>query len=157
MVAKDTEKGDAQPRSKKQILAGVRVVGFAWQALGALVDRYLAHLGAEVIRIESPQKPDIQRAGPAYKDNIPGLDRAGYFNSYNTGKYGITLNMKHPDGLRVAKQMVARADVVTDNFTADVMESWGMGYDELIKVKSDIIMIRMGMMGNTGPLRKSYR
>lgn len=154
MSAEDTRKGDTQSTEKKQILEGVRVVGFAWQALGALVDRYLAHLGAEVIRIESSQRPDAQRAGPVFKDNIPGMNRAGYYNNYNSGKYGITLNVKHPEGLRIVKQMVARADVITDNFTADVLESWGLGYDELIKIKSDIIMIRMGMMGNTGPQRK---
>lgn len=136
-----------------RVLEGVRVVGFAWQAAGALSDRDLAHLGAEVIRVESSNKPDIQRT-ILFKDNIPGENRAALFNQWNTGKYGISLNMRHPKGVRIAKQLVARADVVTENFTAEVLESWGLGYEELKKIKPDIIMIRMGMMGMTGPQRK---
>jgi len=148
------DKDKAEPPVNTQALSGIKVVGFAWQALGALVDRYLAHLGAEVIRIESSFRPDAQRAGPVYKDRTPGINRAGYYNNYNSGKYGITLNMKHPEAVKIAKKLVARADLVTDNFTGGVLESWGLGYDELIKIKSDIIMVRMGMMGNTGPQRK---
>jgi crotonobetainyl-CoA:carnitine CoA-transferase CaiB-like acyl-CoA transferase len=109
-----------------------------------------------VIRIESENRPDVQRASWPFKDNIPGVNRAGYFANFNSNKYGITLNFKHPRGVEIAKQLIARADVVTESFTAGVMEKWTLGYNDLKKIKPDIIMISMAMMGQTGPYR-TYR
>jgi benzylsuccinate CoA-transferase BbsF subunit len=113
----------------------------------------LAHLGAEVIRIEAPGRPCITRLIPPFAEDVRGVNRAGYFNQYNQGKKSVGLNLKHPEGLALAKRLVAVSDVVTENFAAGVMERIGLGYDELRKIKPDIVMISFSGYGATGPAR----
>ncbi len=135
----------------KQALAGIRVVDFSWYAVGPQTARHLGDHGAEVIRIESSVRPDgLRKAGP-FKDGIAGINRSGYFNNQNANKYGITLNLKLPKAAEIARKLVARADVVTESFTPGVMERFSLGYDDLRKVKPNIIMVSMGAQGRGGP------
>src|SRR5206468_1397410 len=99
-------------------LAGVRVADFCWVWAGPACTLQLAHLGAEVIRIEAPGRQDVTRLIPPFADDVRGANRAGYFNQYNQGKKSVGLNLKHPDGLALAKRLVAASDVVTENFAA---------------------------------------
>ena len=136
---------------KKQALAGIKVVDFSWYVVGPQTARHLAVNGAEVIRVESSVSPDgLRRTGP-YKDGIIDVNRSGYFNNQNPNKYGITLNLKLPQALEIAKRLVARADVVTESFTPGVIERFGLGYNDLKEVKPDIIMVSMGAQGRDGP------
>jgi crotonobetainyl-CoA:carnitine CoA-transferase CaiB-like acyl-CoA transferase len=91
------------------------------------------------------------RTSTPYKDGKPGLDRSGYFNHFNANIFSLALNMDHPQALGVTKRLVAEADVVMENFTPGVMERWGLGYEELKKVKPDIIMLRQSGFGFWGP------
>ena len=143
------------PRSsgREAPLAGVRVADFCWVWAGPACTLQLAHLGAEVIRIEAPGRPCITRLIPPFADDVRGMNRAGYFNQYNQGKKSVGLNLKHPDGLALAKRLVAVSDVVTENFAAGVMERIGLGYEELRKIKPDIVMISFSGYGATGPAR----
>jgi crotonobetainyl-CoA:carnitine CoA-transferase CaiB-like acyl-CoA transferase len=134
-------------------LAGVRVADFCWVWAGPACTLQLAHLGAEVIRIEAPGRPCITRLIPPFADDVGGVNRAGYFNQYNQGKKSIGLNLKHPDGLTLAKRLIAVSDLVTENFSAGVMERIGLGYEELRKIKPDIVMISFSGYGATGPNR----
>jgi benzylsuccinate CoA-transferase BbsF subunit len=136
---------------KEGALQGLKVADFTWVYAGPAITKYLADHGATVIRVESAERPDLLRISGPFKDNKPGIDRSGYFASFNSNKYSISLNLKHPKGLDLAKQLVAWADVVAENFTAGTMSELGLGYEELKKVRSDIIMISCGNQGATGP------
>jgi len=134
-----------------KLLDGIKVVDFSWALVGPLTTRALTEYGAEVIRIESNTRPGQLRLGGPYKDNIVGLNRSGNFNQWNTGKLSLALNLALPKAVEIAKRLVARADIVVENFAGGVMNKMGLGYEELRKVKPDIIMLSSCMMGQTGP------
>ncbi|MFC1918603.1 CaiB/BaiF CoA transferase family protein [Chloroflexota bacterium] len=138
-------------KSGREALEGIKVVDFTWAIAGALAAKTLADYGAEVIKIESQGKPDPHRTAVHYKDGIPGLNRRGQFNQDSTGKLSVALNLAHPKGLEVVKKFIARADIVVENFAGGAMERMGLGYEELKKVKPDIIMLSSCMQGQTGP------
>jgi crotonobetainyl-CoA:carnitine CoA-transferase CaiB-like acyl-CoA transferase len=136
-------------------LEGVRVADFTWVWAGPFCTLQLAHLGAEVIRIETATRPCITRLLPPWPDNKPGINRSGYFNQYNQGKRSLTLNLKQPEALEIAKQLVAKSDIVAENFAGGVMDRLGLGYEVLKQIKPDIIMISLSGYGATGP-EKEY-
>jgi benzylsuccinate CoA-transferase BbsF subunit len=140
----------------KHALAGIRVFDLSWYGVGPFVAKHLADHGAEVIRVESTLKPDALRGAPPFKDGIQGENRSGNFANFNSSKMSITLNLKHPKGVGIAKRVVALCDLVTCNFPVKVLSKWGLTYEELRAVKPDIIMIHMSLMGTTGPHR-DYR
>ncbi|MDP6452950.1 MAG: CoA transferase [SAR202 cluster bacterium] len=131
-------------------LSGIRVADFGWMIAGPLATRPLANFGAEVIRIESTARIDEIRAlGPRPEGNTsPNV--AGVFNDCNTSKLSMTINLGTPEGIDLAKQVVSVSDVVTNNFRGDRMGRWGLAYEDLVKLKPDIIMLGMAMMGTTG-------
>ncbi|HVN88789.1 MAG TPA: CoA transferase [Candidatus Binataceae bacterium] len=135
-------------------LEGVRIADFTWVWAGPYCTLQLAHLGAEVIRIETRTRPCITRVIPPFPDNKPGgMNRSGYFNQYNQGKRSLTLNFKDPAAHEVAEKLIAKSDVVVNNFAHGVMDKMGFGYEVLKKIKSDIIMITLSGYGDTGPYR----
>jgi len=135
----------------KKVFNGITVVDFGWAIAGPLTLKYLADYGAVVICVESFQRPDLLRTATPYKDEVAEVDRAGYFAYFAANKYSISLNLNKPNGLKIAKKLVSRADVVADSHRPGVMERWKLGYDDLIKIKPDIIMIRNSNQGLTGP------
>src|SRR5579871_982182 len=135
-------------------LEGVRVADFTWVWAGPYCTLQLAHLGADVIRIETRTRPCVTRLLPPWPDAKPGINRSGYFNQYNQGKRSLTLNYAKPGALEIAKRLVAASDIVTNNFAAGVMDKLGLGYEELRKIKPDIIMISLSGYGDTGPYHK---
>lgn len=136
--------------------AGLRVADFAWVIAGPLATQYLAIHGADVIHVESRGRPDVLRSGQPFVGGPPGPDTSTYFPSVNQGKRGITLNLRDPRAIELAKRLVATSDIVTENFTPGTMEKLGLGYEALCAVRPDIIMISMGLAGQTGPER-SYK
>lgn len=136
-------------------LEGIRIVDFTWVGAGPYTTKILADAGAEVIKIESEKRPDVLRFMPPLKDGIKGINRSGYFANRNTSKKSFTLDMKQEESKEIIKQLVAKADVVTNSFTAGTLERWGLGYEVLKEVKPDIIFMSMPMQGTTGP-HKDY-
>lgn len=135
-------------------LSGIRVLDFTWAWAGPFCTMQLAHLGAEVIRVETTARPAcVTRLIPPFADDIPGPNRAGYFNQYNQGKRAITLNLTKPEAIEIACALTRHVDIVTDNYAAGVMDKLGLGYDKLRSVKSDLIMISMSGYGQTGPYK----
>ena len=132
-------------------LAGVRVLDFSWVWAGPFCTLQLAHMGADVIRVESASRLCTTRRIPPFADNVKGINRAGYFNQYNQNKRSITLNLRHPEGLAIAHDLVRRCDVVTENFSAGVVERLGLGYDTLSKLRPDLIMLSISGFGRSGP------
>jgi crotonobetainyl-CoA:carnitine CoA-transferase CaiB-like acyl-CoA transferase len=133
-------------------LADVRVVEFAIYAAGPGVGKHLAACGAEVIHVESAANLDGFRTHyPPFVGGQPGPDRSGCHAIFNDGKYSATLNLKHPRGRELAMQLVARADVVIENFTPGTIERLGLGYEAIAAVKPEIILLSSCNMGQTGP------
>ena len=130
---------------------GVKIVSFAWAVVGSVTMRYFADYGATVIRIETRRRPDLARSLLPIKDGKPGLNRSGYFNHFNANILSMSLNMENPRAIELAKRLIAQADIVLENFTPGVMEKWGLGYEQLKQLKSDIIMVRQSGFGTYGP------
>ncbi|MBI4295378.1 MAG: CoA transferase [Chloroflexi bacterium] len=136
--------------SGKLPLEGVKVLDLTWAAAGPEGTRYLADHGAFVIKVESIKHVDILRVSEPFKDNIVGLDHSLLFSLRNSSKYSISLDLKHPRGIEVAKRLAGWADVVVENFRPGVMERLGLGYEELKKIRPDIIMLRSSIWGQKG-------
>jgi benzylsuccinate CoA-transferase BbsF subunit len=132
-------------------LAGIRVADFTWVWAGPFCTLQLAHLGAEVIRVETATRPCVTRLLPPFADFQPGPNRSGYFNQYNQGKKSITLDMKRPEAVEVAKRLCAASDVVVENFAAGVMDRMGLGWDVLRRLRPGLVMIALSGYGATGP------
>lgn len=135
----------------KQVLDGVKVADFSWVAVMPLSTRMLADYGATVVKVESYARPDILRSFPPFKDNIQDVDHNGFFPNYNCNKYGMTLDLRNPHGIEFAKRLISWADIVAESFTPGVMQRWGLGYEDVKKIKRDIIMVSACMQGQTGP------
>ena len=134
-------------------LDGIRVLDFTWAWAGPFCTLQLAHLGAEVIRIESAGRPCVTRAIPPYADDQPGPNRCGYFNQYNQAKRSLLLDLTKPEAIQIAHELVKQCDVVADNFAAGVMDKLGLGYAKMKAIKPDIIQISMSGYGQTGPFK----
>ncbi|HLB26698.1 MAG TPA: CoA transferase, partial [Dehalococcoidia bacterium] len=132
-------------------LSGVRVADFTWVWAGPFCTMQLAHLGAEVIRVESQRRVCLLRHLPPWLEGKPGINRSGYFNQYNQGKRSITLDLSQPEAKELAKKLVAVSDVAAENFAGGVIDRLGLGYEALKRVNEDIIMIGMSGYGQTGP------
>ncbi|MFC1934272.1 CaiB/BaiF CoA transferase family protein [Chloroflexota bacterium] len=137
-------------------LEGIRVIDFSWVMAGPGLTRYLGDFGAEIIKIESSTHPDICRTMPPYKDGKPGLNRSAVWANYNCNKYGVGINLKHPKGVELVKRLISQADAVVENFTPGTMERWGLGYEDLVKIKPDIIMVSISLFGQTGPYKRRF-
>jgi crotonobetainyl-CoA:carnitine CoA-transferase CaiB-like acyl-CoA transferase len=139
-------------KSRQRPLQDIRVIEFTAFAAGPVVTKTLAENGAEVIRVESRTRPDGFRTHyPPFKDNQPGLNRAGIFGFYNNDKLGITLNLKHPKGIELVKRLIARADIVVENFTPGTMKRLGLDYTSLVALNPKLIMMSSCNQGQTGP------
>jgi benzylsuccinate CoA-transferase BbsF subunit len=139
----------------KQPFEGINVLDFTWAGVGPFTVNYLAYFGATVVKVENNRRPDVTRTNPPYKDGIPGVDRSIYFAWSNpTKKYDITIDLNNARGVGLAKRLVGWADIVVESFLPGTLEKWGLGYEDLKKIKPDIIMLRTCMHGQTGSLAK---
>lgn len=132
-------------------LEGIRIIDFCWIGAGSYTTKILADMGADVIKMESSVYLDSLRKAPPFKDGVAGVNRSGYFADRNSSKRSFTMDMKHPQAREAALKMLASADVVTNNFTPGVMERFGLSYDEVRKVRPDIVYVAMSMQGQDGP------
>jgi benzylsuccinate CoA-transferase BbsF subunit len=132
-------------------LAGIRVTDFTWIGAGSYATKILADFGADVVKIESSKRVDSLRLAAPYKDGVKGVNRSGYFADRNTSKRSMTLDMKHPEALGLVSRLIAKSDIVANNFTPGVMERFGLGYEAVRKMKPDIIYLGMSMQGSSGP------
>ena len=135
-------------------LTGIRIADFSIAWAGPYAATLLAYLGAEVIKIESLRKLEhtrrhVMTTGGVFDD----YDRSGAFNDINANKLSVTLDLKHPRGIELAKRIVGVSDIVLQNMRPGVMERLGLDYDELSKVKPDIIYLSSSMCGSEGPER----
>jgi crotonobetainyl-CoA:carnitine CoA-transferase CaiB-like acyl-CoA transferase len=134
--------------------SGMRIVDLGTFWAGPYCTTYLGALGAEVIKIESTRRPDGFRfsgATPAMGDDW--YDRGGIFAGTNLNKREVTLELSTEQGRALLLRLVEDADVVLENFSARVVEQFGIGYEQLCDVNPDLIMVRMPGFGLEGPWR----
>jgi crotonobetainyl-CoA:carnitine CoA-transferase CaiB-like acyl-CoA transferase len=130
---------------------------------GPHMTRLFAGLGADIIKVESIQRTDMTRGRPNpppgfgnYPNRDPGPDpwnRSGAYNAVNVNKRSVTLNFKDPRGAELARRLAAHCDVFVENYRYGVMDRLGLGYDEIRKVRDDIIYVTMPPFGRSGPER----
>ncbi len=155
-------------RSEPAPLEGIRIVDLTRLGYGAQATALCGALGAEVIRIESRTRPDPVRIMPPFvpmpgerRDVQAGLgtpwtpdlgfDRGGIFFKYNFGgKRSVALNLKDPRGLDLLRRLIARADVVTESFSAGAMTRMGLPWEELRRIKPDLVYVSMSGFGHAG-------
>jgi benzylsuccinate CoA-transferase BbsF subunit len=137
----------------KKVFSDLTIVTWNWAMVGPLTLKFFADYGATVIRLETSNRPCVTRTSSPFRDGRAGLNKSGYFNHFSGNMMSMALNMNHPLGITLAKELVAKADVVMENFTPGVMDKWGFGYEELKKIKPDLIMVRQNGFGTAGPYR----
>ena len=135
-------------------LSGIRVVDFTWIVAGPTCTRLLGDFGAEVIRVENQQTLDSIRFGRPHPNGFDPPDSSAMFNWLNRNKRSITLNARHPQGLELLKRLIAVSDVVVENYSSRVLESWGLGYEEQRAIREDIIYVSLCGFGHSGPQRE---
>ncbi len=152
----------APPRKKlthgerNRPLEGVRIVDFGWILSVPYAGGWLGSLGAEVIRVESNTRLELGRSAlGGGADGEPGVNRSAIWNCLNHSKRGVTLNLRDPDAQQLVKEIVAVSDVVMENFSTGVLDRLGLGYDDLRKVRPDLVMLSGSTMGTFGPDKDS--
>lgn len=136
-------------------LEGLRICDFFWLIAGPACSRVFADWGAEVIKVESSNRLDeIRQTGSWPPDSVRSDDsHNGVFNDCNTSKKAIQVDLNTEKGIEVIKRLIAKSDIVTNNFTGERMDRWGLGYGDLKKINPELIMLTMPVMGTTGPQR----
>ncbi len=135
-------------------LEGIRVVDLTSFWAGPFATQYLATLGADVIKVESAQRPDPMR----FNVSVPmttdqWYERGSLYLSVNLNKRAVTLDLTQPRGRELLLDLVGTADVVIENFTPRVMEQFGLTFEKLQSVRPDLIYVRMPGWGLEGPWR----
>ncbi len=135
--------------NQRESLTGVRILDFSWAAAGPLTTLYAAWLGADIIKVESTHGLDLARRG--YYTTVDDLDASPNFHDMNSAKMSIRLNLAHPDGARIARQLASMSDAMVQNFRPGIIEKFGLDYAALSKVKPDIVLLSISTTGQHGP------
>jgi benzylsuccinate CoA-transferase BbsF subunit len=122
-------------------LHGIRILDFSWVLAGPYATRLMADFGAEVIKIQ----PLLPEADDAYSQ--------AYYATWNRNKLGFSLDLSRAPGLEIARRLIQISDAVVENFSPRVLTNWGLDYAEMQKIKADIILLSLSMMGHDGPWR----
>ena len=132
-------------------LQNLRIVNFGWIWAGPVFGHLFADFGAEVIKVESNQRLDYTRRLPPYLHDVPNQSLYGH-NTYRN-QLSISLELSTARGQALARELVRQSDIVAENFQPGTLQKLGLDYQELCKVKPDLIMISLSTAGQTGPLR----
>jgi len=133
-------------KQAKPPLAGIRVIDLTRVLAGPFCSMSLGDMGAEVIKVEEPDKGDDTRGWPPFANG-----ESTYFMSVNRNKKSLTLNMKAPEGQAILRRLIAKADVVIENFRPGTMERLGFGYDALRKLNPRLVYCSISGFGESGP------
>lgn len=145
---------DGDGGSDRLPLEGIRIIDFTAFWAGPAATQMLASLGADVVKVESVQRPDGMRFTTTAP---PSVDQwwewCPVFHGANTNKRSVTLDMTRPEGVAIAKSLVAGADAITENFTPRVIEGFGLDWPAVSSANPRAVMVRMPAFGLTGPWR----
>jgi benzylsuccinate CoA-transferase BbsF subunit len=133
---------------------GIVVADFGWIFAVPHATAWLGALGANVIRVETATAPDLVRFLSG-TDGQLGINRSGIYNAINFSKRSIAVNLARPEGAEVARRLIKRSDIAIENFTVGNMDKFGLGYEALRAIKSDLIMLSGTPLGQTGPYART--
>lgn len=136
-----------------QPLKGVRVIDLSQVLAGPFATYQMALMGAEVIKIEKPGEGDWTRTGGPLPDLAERRMGLGFLTQ-NAAKKSVTINLKTPEGLDLAKKLVSTADVFVENFKPGVAERLGLGFDAVREIRNDIVYCSISAYGQNGPLSR---
>lgn len=139
--------------TRQGLLGGVKVLDVGEGVSGAYAARTLAWLGADVVKVESPDGDGSRRMGP-YPDNIPHVEKSALFLALNAGKRGVILDLESGEGRARFLALAAESQIVVDNHPSGWLSERGMGYEELSKVREDVILCQVTPFGDWGPYAK---
>jgi crotonobetainyl-CoA:carnitine CoA-transferase CaiB-like acyl-CoA transferase len=144
------------PRGGAQALADLRVVEFSAAMAGPWIGRFLAYCGAETIRVESKQRPDVVRLYvPPWAPELGTQPQLSpWFTDWNAGKRFVALDLTQPRAVELAKRLVATCDVVIENYSSGVMDKLGLGYSDLKRVNPRLVMLSTSGYGDHGPCHR---
>lgn len=154
-----TSTGRAEPQGSLAVsdelpFSGLRVLDMTAYWAGPLVGHILGMLGAEVIHLESPKRPDgVRLVGGVPQTEPQYWERGPIFAALNTNKKSLTIDLGNPRGLELLRDVVATCDVVVENFTPRVLDQLGLSYESLREKRPDLVMVRMPGFGLDGPWR----
>jgi benzylsuccinate CoA-transferase BbsF subunit len=134
-----------------EALKGIKIVEFAWFAVGPYISQYLAQHGATVVKVESSAHPDSYRLDEPFTDGKVGLNRGANFALSNACKYGITLNLALPKGRKLALKLIRWADVVVQAFPPGSFKRLKLDYESVKEHHPQIIYFNTCLQGQTGP------
>ena len=136
------------PQLTPDALAGLRVVEMGQLIAGPFAGKTLGDFGADVIKIEAPGSGDPLRNWRLLQDGT-----SVWWQVQSRNKRSIALDLRNPEGQRIARELIAKADVLIENFRPGTMEGWGMSYEALSKNNPGLVMLRISGYGQTGPYR----
>lgn len=138
----------------KQIFEGIRVLECAFAAAAPITTTQLAMHGATVIKVETHKRLDMLRVVPPFRGGKADINRGAVFESLNSGKYSVSLDLGKPKARDIAMKLATWADIVLDGYTPGVMRRWGLDYESIKKRKPDIIYLSTTQQGQYGPHAK---
>lgn len=142
------------PATGSMPFAGLRVLDLSTFWAGAYLTCYLGAFGADIVKVESIQRPDGHRYSGAYPfEGEDWYERSALWQATNLNKNDLTLDLTSERGRDIARRLAADADVVVENFSPRVVEQFGLDYESLIAIKPDVIAVRMPGFGLEGPWR----
>ena len=136
------------PQLTPGALAGLRVVEMGQLIAGPFAGKTLGDFGADVIKIEAPGSGDPLRNWRMIQDGT-----SVWWQVQSRNKRSIALDLRNPEGQKIARELIAKADVLIENFRPGMVETWGMSYEELAKTNPGLVMLRISGYGQTGPYR----
>jgi crotonobetainyl-CoA:carnitine CoA-transferase CaiB-like acyl-CoA transferase len=131
-------------------LSRVQIIELAQRISGPYCGKILAHLGANVIKVEPPEGDAARRLGP-FPDHTPHPDKSGLFLWLNANKYGVTLDLTAAAGRRQLQQLVRTADLIITNDAEVYPGEWGLGYEALRTLNPGLVFTSITPFGNRGP------
>lgn len=134
-------------------LAGLHVVELANEISGSYAAKLFVDLGAEVTKIEPPAGDPLRRWGP-FPSEVPDPERSGLFHYLNAGKRGATLDLNQPGDLDRARELIARAHLLIDDFGPGTLEGWALGPETLSRLNPNLVLLRISAFGQCGPWRQ---
>ena len=143
----------SENKTGTEALGGLKIVEFSAAMAGPWIGRFLAYYGAETIRVESRQRPDVVRLYVPPREPELGTQAqlSPWFTDWNAGKLFVTLDLTHPRAVKIAKRLVKRCDVVIENYSSGVMDKLGLGYADLQRVNPEVVMLSTSGFGDRGP------
>jgi crotonobetainyl-CoA:carnitine CoA-transferase CaiB-like acyl-CoA transferase len=140
-----------RPAGAPTALQGIRILDFTHFIAGPLATMFLADMGADVVKVEPPERGDELRY---YPPAVPGLEsQGGPFTWSNRGKRSVALDLKSEAGLQLARELVAKADVVMENFSTGVMQRFGLDYEAVRAINPRVIYCSISAYGREGPFK----